>query len=43
VNANAFWYVGAGAVLLVLVAVLVEVVAHRRDNLSNVLRLGETS
>ena len=43
VSPNTFWYVGAGAVLLVLVAVLVEVTAHRRDNLSNVLRLGETS
>ena len=43
VDANTFWYVGVGAILLVLVAVLVEVAAHRRDNLSNVLRLGDTS
>jgi len=32
----------AGAIVLALVAMLVEVVAHRRDRLSDVLRVGES-
>lgn len=34
--------VAAGAVVLALVAMLVEVVAHRRDRISDVLRVGES-
>lgn len=34
--------VGAGVVVLLVIAVAVEVIAHRRDRLSDVLRYGET-
>jgi putative ABC transport system permease protein len=34
--------VGAGVLVLLIIAVAAEVIAHRRDRLSDVLRYGET-